>query len=109
MYGIPFKMPVSYTFTWRCVGIYGARKKFWFEIDVVRILLCIKFRFPQLFHRKLYHLNERLLQVYCWKFQTYATIITEFKENLLYLLSLNYSENDDVIKLYGSQCDFPND
>ena len=37
----------------------------------------------------------------------FATISTEFIENLLYLLSLNHSENDDVIKLYGAQCDLP--
>ena len=54
-----------------------------------------------------YHLNERLLQVYWRKFQTYATISSEFIEQLLYLLSLKYSENDDIIKLYGAQCDFP--
>ena len=100
-------MPVLYAFTWRCVGVYGARQKFWFEIYLEILMLCIKLCFPQSFHRNLYHLNERLLQVYWWKFQTYATISTEFIENLLYLLSLKYLENDDVVKLYGAQCDFP--
>ena len=48
-----------------------------------------KSTFSRVFHRNLHHLNQRLLQVYSWKFQQFVPISTEFIENLLYLLSFN--------------------